>query len=341
MRALAFLMLVGCIDQPNPPLIPTSCASSNFFEIAMNNRLDLLFVIDDSSAMSGYQAALEANAPVFMNILESLPFSPDLHLAVARGSDGAIADARMCGATDVFLKWSHHGIVQNFSGTLQEAFACITRVGTSGSVQHVLTSTMQGLLNAPGFSRYEAYLGLIVISAQDDASSDNPDAWIEALRQFKTLPNHIIASAITHLPSARLQRFIDAFGNLGTIVSIDQASWASAFQVIASPIGAFIGPLCLEGVLLQPANCTFTLVRNIGTPMQSELGALPLCDPNGQTTGACGGLVPYQDCYPSQTKIVICWNGFDPSTPSNPCPDGVNDPPNDTTVAIECAVKCD
>ena len=341
MRALALLMIAGCIDQPNPPLIPTSCSSINYYESNFNNQLDMLFVIDDSQAMTPYQAALEANAPVFINILHSLPLAPSLHLAAARASDGSLVDPVPCGASPgaTFLIASNAWTVQNFTGDLAQVFTCMTRVGTTGGHQQVMASGLTALANNPGFLRTGSFLGLVIIAASDDGSPDEPASYISQFQQLEAVPNHIYAAAVAHQPSARLQSFIDAFGSLGTIVSIDQQSWADAFAVFARNIGAFIGPQCIDGVLIQPANCSFTIVQNIGTAQQRELLALPTCNPNGQS-GACGALLPDTVyCQSSGTRYLVCWNGFDPLA-ARPCPDGSNVPPDNATAVVECAVQC-
>ena len=342
MRALAVLLIVGCMDEPNPPLIPTSCASRNFFESNIGYRLDILFVIDDSHPMSSYQSALAANAQVFINILQSLSPLPDLHLAVARGSGGSLVDPVGCGALagSTFLAWSHSGIVQNFSGTLADAFTCMTRVGTGGARQQVLGSGVTALSQTAGFVRDNAVLCVILIAAQDDGSPDEPTNYFLAFQRLKSAPRQVLASAITQPSAPRLQSFIDAFQSLGTMVSIDQQSWANAFAIIANRIGAQLGRQCIDGVPLQPISCTFDVVQNIGTDSQTQAGTLPTCNPAGQPSGACAALIHDSYCELSQTRIAICWNGFDPSMPSNPCPDGPDDPPTGSTVSIDCAVEC-
>ena len=342
MRALALLMLAGCIDQPNPPLIPTSCTSINYFESNLNFDMDMLFVIDDSAAMTPYQAALATNAPVFMNILNSLPTPPSLHLAVARASDGRLVDPVPCGARagSTFLTWSHSGIVQNFTGNLPDVFTCMTRVGTSGGHQQVLASGLVAAMRTTGFLRGDAYFDLVLISATDDGSSDEPGNYYLDFEQLKSLQNHVIVSAITHQPAPRLTSFIEDFGSLGEITSIDLDSWACAFSVFANLIGRDLGRQCIDGVPLQPISCTFDVVQNIGTASQTQAATLPTCNPGGQPSGACAALIHDPYCDLSQTRIAICWNGFDPSMPSSPCPDGPNDPPAGSTVSIECAVEC-
>ena len=341
MRAFALLLVVACTDDMIQSNLPTSCAWRNYFELEYHHDLDMLFVIDDSPAMSTYQAALEANAPVFMNVLESLPAPPDLHLAVARASDGGLVDPVPCGAEAgaTFLTWSHQGAVQNFTGTLPDVFTCMTRVGTSGGRQQVLASGLSALERRSGFLRVDAYLAAILITATDDGSTDEPINYFLEFGQLESVPNHVVTSAITHVPAQRLQAFLEPFGNLGTMVSIDQQSWVDAFSVFARNPGGQLGAMCLGGMLVQPPNCTFTLIQNIGTPAQQQIGTLPMCDPNGQASGACVGLVPDSVHCLSQTRIVFCWNGFDP-TSGIPCPNGPNDPPGSATVVIDCAVEC-
>src|SRR5262249_16905815 len=98
MRALALLAIVGCMEAAQPAAPgPQSCSFRGFYDMGVNAKLDILFVIDDSSAMAPYQAALEENAPIFMNVLMSLPYAPNVRIAVARASDGSFVDPAPCG----------------------------------------------------------------------------------------------------------------------------------------------------------------------------------------------------------------------------------------------------
>src|SRR5262249_4654325 len=121
--------------------------------------------------------------------------------------------------------------------------------------------------------------------------------------------------------------------------SIDQQSWATAFQLLSGRIMGIVTHKCIEGVLAQPASCTFNRMVNVGTPMQRQVGTLPTCDPVALSSVACVALVSDASCYISGTSFAICYNGYDPTNPGNG-PDGPNEAMEGEVVVTECAVKC-
>jgi hypothetical protein len=75
-----------------PTIIPTATVSTTFTQ-KINNNLDILFMIDNSSSMSSMQEKLYTQLPNFMATLTSLPTPPNLHVAVVSSDLGAPGDA--------------------------------------------------------------------------------------------------------------------------------------------------------------------------------------------------------------------------------------------------------
>jgi hypothetical protein len=319
---------------------PTTCSSHAFYGTYINNKLDLLFVIDDSSAMAPYQDALQANAPVFMNILLSLAFPVDLQIAVAHGSNGVLADPAPCGVQGGarFLEDSHHDLVKNFTGALPDAFACLAQIGTNATVPgQPLAATLTALTTNSDFLRDTAYFLVVIIAPQDDMSPQDAQTYANEISSMKPA-GRVMASVVAPVEAQKLRAFVNTFGPIGVFTSIDQASWASAFSLFAR-ISGLIAHRCIDGVLAQPVSCTFRRVVDIGTSMQREIGTLPTCDPASQSTGGCVALVPDGSCAVSGVSLSICYNGFNPADPMN-CPDGPNEAVEGEVVVSECAVEC-
>ena len=200
------------IQTPSP--VPTG-TSQNFFEQNINNNLDVLFMIDDSSSMTTVQQNLVANFPVFINVLKSLPSGlPNVHIGVTTSSMGAgaftasvpgcmtpdlgnlISTVRaatdpVCSSARItdsrhFIESLNNNSTNNFSGDIADVFRCIAQVGASGcgfehqlaSVRAALGDSMMGL--APpsgnaGFIRDDAFLAIIWITNEDDCSAP-PDS---------------------------------------------------------------------------------------------------------------------------------------------------------------------
>ena len=59
----------------------------------LNNEVDILFMIDNSSEMTSMQEKLYAQLPVFVQSLQNLPVPPSVHIAVVSSDMGAPGDA--------------------------------------------------------------------------------------------------------------------------------------------------------------------------------------------------------------------------------------------------------
>jgi hypothetical protein len=164
-----------------------------------NREADLLFMIDDSLSMSANQASLIANFPVLMNTLRSFPGGlPNLHVAVVtsdlgagpgtgiggctQGGEGGVfrtTPAGCAGPTGSFIDESNNEATKNYPGTIDDAFACLANVGTSGcGLEHQLAAAavslgFYGSMPAPnaGFLRPDAFLAVAFITNEDDCSA--------------------------------------------------------------------------------------------------------------------------------------------------------------------------
>src|SRR5580704_10582205 len=63
---------------------------NDLFQQQINRKIDLLFMVDNSSSMLTLQTKMAAQFPVFTNVLKGLPGGlPDVHIAVISSSMGA------------------------------------------------------------------------------------------------------------------------------------------------------------------------------------------------------------------------------------------------------------
>jgi hypothetical protein len=173
------------------------------------NKLDILFVIDDSPAMTAIQQKLSMQLPIFMQVLQNLPEGvPSLHVAVISSDMGAPSDTSTgcsaagdqgaffnrpegtCAATTLtagasYLADDPLGIIKNFQladpAGLPTVFQCIGLLGTGGcgfpqplaAIDRALGADGQGPapLRDQGFLRDDAHLEIVIISNQDDCSA--------------------------------------------------------------------------------------------------------------------------------------------------------------------------
>ena len=164
--------------------------------------LDVLFVVDNSNSMRDAQAALVANFPAFTNVLNSLEGGlPNLHIGVISTNVGAgpggIAGCENNGDNGLLqntprgacevpsdryindIANSDGGRTKNYSGSLTDSFSCIAELGESGCGFEQPLESMRRALNGSnsqnqGFLRDNAMLAVIVVTDEDDCSTEDP-----------------------------------------------------------------------------------------------------------------------------------------------------------------------
>jgi len=196
-------------------LVPAACTSrtleapavhpigsvSNVQSYHQNNKLDLLFMVDNSQSMQTMQKKLREQLGLFMGVLENGPNGlPDIHIAVVSSDMGAPGDGRVCTpqgdrgefqsqardtCTDTTLKdgatfLSANSAGANFTGDIADVFKCIALLGDMGcgfenqlaSIDRALNGDGRGLppQNA-GFLRDDAVLAIVLLTNEDDCSA--------------------------------------------------------------------------------------------------------------------------------------------------------------------------
>ena len=168
-----------------------------------NNEVDILFMIDNSPEMTSMEAKLNAQLPLFVQALQSLPLPPSLHIAVVSSDMGAPGDSTgsiQCTAmgdqgkfesiargtcTDTTLAPGNTFIsdadrMPNYSdASLADVLQCIALLPDHGcGFEHQLASIDRALggdgqlpsTNA-GFLRPEAALAIVILTNEDDCSA--------------------------------------------------------------------------------------------------------------------------------------------------------------------------
>jgi hypothetical protein len=191
-------------------------APSQAFPATPINKLDMLFMVDNSFSMQPLQQKLLASFPTLIQTLKTLPGGlPDLHIGVVSSSLGAGAynsdqipnclhggdqgllqampRGACVGPTGAFISTGAGESAKNYPGTIEEAFTCIAALGDTGcGFEHSLASMARALnadgLGLPpenaGFLRPEAALALVMITNEDDCSApiDSTDIFSPASR---------------------------------------------------------------------------------------------------------------------------------------------------------------
>jgi hypothetical protein len=173
-------------------------------------KVDFLFVVDNSTSMFREQANLTASFPGFMDVVEETLEVADFHIMVVDtdGWDGQAAssaadpcrdalgagkrtdsDEQECGVT------GDHRYLTPAQPELEQTFACVAQVGTLGDSRE---QPMDAMLLAVGpahnerggcnesFLRDDAILVVTIITDEDDTrSSGSPEVWRQALLDAK------------------------------------------------------------------------------------------------------------------------------------------------------------
>jgi hypothetical protein len=164
-------------------------------------KVDMLFVIDNSSSVRLQQDNLNRNFPIFLQRLMDPPGLPDLHIAVVTSDmgagDGSISGCDATGGNNGIFQYTARGTcsstnlapgatyiaddgtTKNFSGNLADVFTCIAAVGESGcGFEQELAAITRALgadgKPAPGenqgFLREDAFLYIAILTDEDDCS---------------------------------------------------------------------------------------------------------------------------------------------------------------------------
>ena len=208
---VACLALAGTGCEPQNSVGETESVTSAVG--GSTNKVDILFMVDNSSSMTSMQQKMLAQIPVFIQSLQSFPSGlPDLHLAVVSSDMGAPSDQGTaigcsqsggdngvfqaqprgtCMATGLssgatFITDNAAGTTKNFTladpAGLSTVLQCIGLLGSSGcGFEHQLASVARALgadgSPAPsgnqGFLRPDAELAIVFLTNEDDCSAPN------------------------------------------------------------------------------------------------------------------------------------------------------------------------
>jgi len=189
----------------SPITIPTATVTNKVTQ-KINDNIDILFMVDNSSSMKSMQQKLAEQLPTFMTVLEGLPNGlPNVHIAVVSSDMGAPGDstnaisctpsgnagnfqympgpAATCTSTTLdpgatFI--SDADGQKNFTDPIETVFQCIAQLGDAGCGFEQQLASIDRALGGDGaappaananFLRKEAYLGIVILTNEDDCSA--------------------------------------------------------------------------------------------------------------------------------------------------------------------------
>jgi hypothetical protein len=159
-------------------------------------KVDLLFVIDNSNSMKDAQQSLAAGVGTLRAQLAVDGQAPDLHVAVVStnvgadpsrangcdgdGDDGRLLVRRECTGIDGTFLIDEAGAadrVTNYTGTFEDNLGCMLKLGTGGCGFEQPLESMRRALTRPqnaGFLRDDALLAIVFVTDEDDCSASDP-----------------------------------------------------------------------------------------------------------------------------------------------------------------------
>lgn len=181
---------IGCSSKPSSYSILAS--TQKFEQKVQDNRVDVLWVIDNSGSMLPSQQNLADNFPSFISNFQSSGF--DFHIAVAT-SDSFMALPAFSGSYDPNnpyweglpqeykarfrdgLGSDHSGVrvINPLTPNLHDVFITNIMQGTNGSGDERSLQSMRTALDSPlntGFLRPDVFLAVIIVTDEEDFSHD-------------------------------------------------------------------------------------------------------------------------------------------------------------------------
>jgi hypothetical protein len=311
-RALPALaaLLAGCGDSL-PPLVCdgdgrcTQASVRETFQYSSNRKVDLLFVVDDTSAMAPHLDAVTAGfAEMAINV--HTPPGPDrtpisLHAGFIRaGNCDTSTRGAACGlaSPDQYLQAASCQRLTNLTGAFEATFACLGDLGTTNCGPAQPMSAALQLLTGPirpgweGFLRPDAYLAIVIVAATDDASPTPVLDVATRLKALKPDPSQVLVSVIgpwAYSPvdvaePARLVQLAYQFGSNGLLVPFS-ADLAYATDRITETFGDSLVPPCLRNLRdadpTQPGlqvSCSVVDHAYDAQTGNGTIAAIPSCD---------------------------------------------------------------
>jgi hypothetical protein len=160
-------------------------------EMRRCNKMDIVFVVDDSGSMAEEQGNLATNFPMFASVLENYVNADGEHIdfRVAVTTTGKDISYTVQGSPFPFTERGDNGEFRNncgvnkrwldpSDGNLGQLLGCRASVGTSGpGIEMPLIVTKMALDDRmldgtnTGFLRPDALLGIVILTDEDDSSS--------------------------------------------------------------------------------------------------------------------------------------------------------------------------
>ena len=173
------------VDESNPTIgTEVKCKKEIFHQASeVTKKLDIVWIIDNSGSMSDEQTALGTNFSAFID--EFILKDVDFKMAITT-TDTSSADkkGKMVVNSDVLLT---SDMAKSAPNKFKADFKNLIKVGTSGSVKEKGLEASEGFMQKYSslFVRSDAYLAVVIVSDEEDQSSQAVAQYTDYLKTFK------------------------------------------------------------------------------------------------------------------------------------------------------------
>lgn len=273
MKSLAsvLLLLTACASEPDAPEGDpvTSYVDTRVIPIGMNAKVDVLFVIDNTSAMLPAKDKIARDLrDMVTTIVASREVSPDLHVGVITSDPSFGGQLRGPFFADAMrFAWEPE---RNYQGDLSAEVAASATISGAASYSWPLETILKavGTTTNDPFLRDDAYLAIVILTAGDDHSMLAPADAARMLKSVKSDPSQILVAGafgacseggITATAAPQLDAFLAEFPNRSTKTTLCAPDLTPLTALVGQLSKATLGIACMEHVA-EPRDCAARLV---------------------------------------------------------------------------------
>lgn len=187
---------------------------ANFQQVpTFNNKVDILFLSDDSASMTTYRQQMATQASAIINRLNQMGM--DYHLAVTTTSFGAGYSGGKFIGSPAYLTNATPNLATQLSNHLSFN---VPGSDLEQGLMSIKTALSPGNLNLnPGFFRSDALLAVVIMSDDDDYSAGTLQSYIDFFNSIKTpFANGASSWVANYIGSTALNSACSQFVNVGS-----------------------------------------------------------------------------------------------------------------------------
>ncbi len=286
---LATALLAGCsLDRTSevPSVQPHGSVTRTFLDGA-SPKVDVLFVIDSSAAMTPYEAQVRQTLQLVAQTAETRLRGPraNLHVGVLTADlagAGAMRHTSVVDGPYMIDRYTPSVDMRNYEGAFADTMLALTDVGTAGSsnVQplEAIKLALGDTQNA-GFLRDDAKLAIVILAAEDDASAGDPADYRAFVQGLKADADDAMIAVAAPDTATRLATF--AAGKIAPLTGAGVVDFVFQNACVPDASGEGYPWTCFDTDLLDTDAAQYGLQPSCTA--SDDGGTYPACGADGAT----------------------------------------------------------